>query len=966
MTPDAQVLLDGAPRHERPMYSPRPGVSMSATTNENQRDNADLALIVYLEEAARAKRVLLVGETAPRVERRLSDAARTVDVVSRERRTRASRRGLPVRAWPSAGEKGAWDLVLVPDLAAAGLLDAAAFAEIAALLGSGGALVVALDASSEGARYEAFYELVAAHFPNVRVFGQAPVSGYALVDFAAGAPPEVAFDGSAAGSSAPSRWIAVAAETLALDPYAIITVPEPTGSQVASERISSEPRFEREAEATRSRLDHAEKRLEQAQREIARGAQKLDEARHERERMATQLRENIAAAESAGARDGEGDDASEEYAGLEARLLAAGRETTALRVELERRAVLVRDLVEEVRGLREMGASGGGLDEADVDAELTRIREALVVAQRRAVDSETRRAELAFRSDELATDLASVGRRHETERQHLLAAQAATEGTVRGLTSRLAELNELRLASEGRLALIEDDLRGAKARESALERSLALTDERLAVAMMRPPGASATPTHATDETSAREGKLFGSLLRAREELTDVTTERAALLGELARVRTSLEILTHETERQHEAALGRVRQIESDLALRDAQLAERNGEIGRERERRQAAESARDEALARLATLPDPSLATLADAAASADLARFESELDQLRGERTGLSLRVTDTEAALDALRGSVDATRSAEQAAANEEKKARAELVDERRRTADLAARLGARDALVARLSSNLAQAGDARASLERATDALEQRLVAASESIGTLEAVSSVRADEERREKEELAKTITRLEAQASALDTDRAQADEALRDVRETLSRLEQGLSASKSHAGGPGGGALVEQQLELLARDAQDREVMLRSLTAQLEERDDRIRALERVAQGERVSGDASRMLEADERIHRLTAELAEERRARQSVESSAAGVTREVDMRRLEQLVGDRDAQLMLLEGRVDAASRDDTQMRAAFADARAGLETILGDLGNDRQGQAAERLAELLRALRRY
>ncbi len=189
----------------------------------------------------------------------------------------------------------------MPDLAAAGLLEPAAFAEIAAILGPGAALVVALDASGEGARYEAFYELIAPHFASVRVLGQALMSGYAVVDFEAGAPSEVAFDGSAAGAAAPARWIAVAGDGLALDPYAIIAVPEATQPQVAAERGSSEPRFEREAEAARSRLDHAAKRLEQAQREIARGAQKLDEARHERERLAAQLREHVAVSEQAAA-----------------------------------------------------------------------------------------------------------------------------------------------------------------------------------------------------------------------------------------------------------------------------------------------------------------------------------------------------------------------------------------------------------------------------------------------------------------------------------------------------------------------------------------------------------------------------------------------------------------------------------------------------------------------------------------
>jgi len=161
-------------------------------------------------------------------------------------------------------------------------------------------------------------------------------------------------------------------------------------------------------------------------------------------------------------------------------------------------------------------------------------------------------------------------------------------------------------------------------------------------------------------------------------------------------------------------------------------------------------------------------------------------------------------------------------------------------------------------------------------------------------------------------------------------------------------------------------VFREEIARLARDADDRELMLRSLTAQLEERDDRIRALERVAKGDVVTVDATKMLEAEERVARLSSELAEERRARERAESSSAGVAREAELRRLEQLIGDRDAQLMLLEGRVEGASREERTMRDAFAEARGAIESILGQLGGGRAGEAAEAAAELLRALRKY
>jgi hypothetical protein len=58
--------------------------------------------------------------------------------------------------------------------------------------------------------------------------------------------------------------------------------------------------------------------------------------------------------------------------------------------------------------------------------------------------------------------------------------------------------------------------------------------------------------------------------------------------------------------------------------------------------------------------------------------------------------------------------------------------------------------------------------------------------------------------------------------------------------------------------------------------------------------------------------------------------------------------------------------MMLLEGRVEGAGREERAMREAFAEARAAVEAILTQLGGDRHGEAAEHAAELLRALRRY
>ncbi len=929
----------------------RPVGPMSATVMENQRDHADLALVVYLEELLRDRRVLLVGDTSARVERRLSDAARTVDVVvapsasaagSRERRVR--RRGLPLRAWPTPAEKGTWDAIIIPDLVAAGLSDSARFDEIAALVPDG-ILIAAIDANGDEPSYEAFYALVSARFEGSRMLGQAPLSGYALAELGA-TTADVAYDASSA-ELAPARFVAVAApRSVAIDGYAVIATPRVAEAERAA---PVEPRHEREAEAVRTRLEHSEKRLEQAQREIARNAQKLDEARHEQVRLEDTLRAQQADVEADDTRESASVRAARDECDVfEGRLRAAAREVTSLRAENERRGVLVRDLVEELRRNSTQASLAVVPSRGEVDAELGRAQEALSTAQRRAVEAEARRAELAFRVDELTADLASIGQTHDARTAQLVREHAASQGAAHGLLAQVGELSELRLVAESRLALVEDDLRRSRDQSRDLERRLGEMEEQLEVARMQRPGA---PVESGGDP-AREGQLFGALLKAREELAALRDERIELVGEVARLRTALEIAAHEGDAGLAEARRRASALEAEANLRAGQLEHRNTELANVREER---DSLATRVVALESVIPPPMAAEpVRDEA-------LEQELDAIRGECAGLTLRAQNADAAADAA---LERARALEAKIATSEAAARADA----RRAAELASKLAARDALVSRLQTDLGHVSERHAASERTATALEARLASASESIGAIEAVSSVRSDEERRERDAIVIDLSSERTRAARLDTERASALEALRDVRESLARLQAGLAeptrGGASIPTAPEG--IYREEIARLARDADDREVMLRSLTAQLEERDDRIRALERVARGDTASVDATKRIETEERVARLTAELAEERRARERVEAASASVSREAELRRLEQLIGDRDAQMMLLEGRVEGASREERAMRDVFAEARASIETILAHLGGDRQGEAVEHAAELLRSLRKY
>src|SRR5690606_33327654 len=109
--------------------------------------------------------------------------------------------------------------------------------------------------------------------------------------------------------------------------------------------------------------------------------------------------------------------------------------------------------------------------------------------------------------------------------------------------------------------------------------------------------------------------------------------------------------------------------------------------------------------------------------------------------------------------------------------------------------------------------------------------------------------------------------------------------LEELASELPRREVGATAA-----GDADAATVRELRERIARldaEAADREVLLRSLTAQLQERDDRIRALERLRAQGGGDGDAialqQRLLEMEERVARLSEELEHERDARRRAE-----------------------------------------------------------------------------------
>ncbi len=168
----------------------------------SEGDFAELALTVYVEELVAHKRVLFVGDPSSPAPERLAGSARSVDVVSARSRVRGTRRGGRVasRRWPGAEDEGRWEVVIVPDVGAAGLADPDRVAELARWVARGGVVVAGSPdrelAGGNALGYEQLFDLLHGTFEHVRMLGQAPFVGFSVVDFAPPGELEVTFDGS--------------------------------------------------------------------------------------------------------------------------------------------------------------------------------------------------------------------------------------------------------------------------------------------------------------------------------------------------------------------------------------------------------------------------------------------------------------------------------------------------------------------------------------------------------------------------------------------------------------------------------------------------------------------------------------------------------------------------------------------------------------------------------------------------
>ena len=518
------------------------------------RLHPSIALAPYVEALVAGRRVAVLGDGSLGLADALHargarlvhaydpDPARVAEMIARK----APAFGSPAAGRPVARgvvhavlgddlgvRDGAFDAVLIPDLCAfADRVDVVRRAR--KLVAPSGAVVIASPngeakrrltsgpAAPDALGYYEIFDLLQLQFPVVRMVGQAPFVGYAIVDFSPDREPDVSFDASLmAGTEEPEIFVAIASERpISLDPYLVVEVPAARVLGLGAARAEEAP-FGPVSDRGRDPVRANDPvQLAEMQARIVLMEAELDDLRSQKGDLARQL--DATRAEIAAAAGRERDAAKETHARAEEASRIAGADADRLRelaaragdehVRAERLTHKVRDLEEELVHQRdraqkltkqlddekrsrqkaeiELGMARGLPKEGEVDA-AARVEELTAALRNAKAHADSLASELLAKSKETA----------ELRREH----EAAEEKNV--------ALRKERAALEAKMA------EAANEREAAVAKAAELVRERDHAAAR-----IADLTRERDSASARMAETARALIEAQAKLDDLEGE----------------------------------------------------------------------------------------------------------------------------------------------------------------------------------------------------------------------------------------------------------------------------------------------------------------------------------------------------------------------------------------------------------------------------------------------------------
>jgi chromosome segregation ATPase len=927
----------------------------------------DSALAAYLAPFVAGRRVLYVGDAEQAALHTLASHAEAVRILDMGEGGRTKPlpnvRVTPFRGGALAFPEGTFDVAIVASVERLGDEKIERIEDLARIVGEAGLVVIAHGAFNDAGHYEAAFESLSERFEVVHVVGRAEVGAHVFA--ALDAEGGVVVDGSLLADAPPAYGYVFfcASVDMDLDGYAVIQTDPVRLVEPAQETdapVSSEA-----LEALSEHCESLEAELDAARRKVSALSKTSETERAERDEARNALRKaekDLAALRAAEAKVKDyGAASSEELRALERRLEERAERVRELEAEVERRGALVRELIETGGEHGKSAENDGALD-------------ALTL---RAQEAEAARLVASLQVDELRAQLAERTSEGDVARRER---EAHLEGRERGLRARVAELEELVGPTSARLALAEADLEASAANTRKILAEQEHLREALELELMRARGRSPSDAESAIERlraserslSAQVGQLGGQLLVAREHEAELRQQRDLARAEAIAFVAQVAALETETKELREHFVAKIAAALAGTARR--------------------------------------SMPELGDGptALEAQIEHLENALDALRGERDGMRFRLSLVESA-DAPR-SVAAHHAFESETSNvladEVRTLRAALDAETTRAKDKEDAITTRDGLVTRLQLDLARSEqtvedlrdraqtlgsentrlrnavvdaasslDERDALERKIEDLERALAEAEG--GAISAERKLEEDRLERRQRELDATAraTRFEQERDEasqrvrdIERERDEARRALEDTRRILAEA-RALSAT-SQSGGARSASFADDRGR--EQDADDRETMLRTLTSQLEERNDRIRALERRLSGVVPSGEDDELLrrellELKERTVRYAEELRVEREARRVSEKelealqAAAPTGERIE---LEAKLRARASEIESLRADSESAMRDVELLRSVFAEARQSLESIAGTV--PAEGELASRIGTLLTLLGRF
>jgi SAM-dependent methyltransferase len=472
-----------------------------------------LPLVAYAEALCVNARVLFIGDARSEIASRLLErGARLVHVCDEApaRRAEGAQRTTDRAISFGALDDGSFalreaffDLALIENLASHSE-PKAVLASVSRLLAPRGAALIAapnpdsrrrLLSPASSARvldYYALYDAVAAAFPRVRMLGQVPFVGYAVVDFASEGEPEVVFDASlvpGAGEE-PEYFVAVAGEErIAVDSYAVIQLPSSAvlggGSSAPAAPIEAAPPAVLKEPEKPAVAPITPAGPQAASQKLGTGSQADELARRRQEAWIQELEARAAAAdERADTAETELDELRERYGNLEQRSRQEAEalllERQAARTELERQQRQKHDLGELLQAAQgqaqaakdQVDAAKGQVEAAKRQADAAKIQTTALEGQVRRLEEQVRTLEQQVRT--LEQQRATLAEQHAAlEQQHAALAERHAAPSEDPATSEELQKLEAQLVERGEhVRLLERQLREAERTGRELVRRL--------------------------------------------------------------------------------------------------------------------------------------------------------------------------------------------------------------------------------------------------------------------------------------------------------------------------------------------------------------------------------------------------------------------------------------------------------------------------------------------------------------